>query len=184
MTDKRKVLHAIEVLKELEIRIVGLEVSLKNLQDLRTLLEKPHSTGDKVKKPLTPGSVMCAEWLHSLIKHRKPNFREPNWPDWYAEMDKIMRIDRRTCEQLHELIGWCQQDSFWQNNILSPSKLRKQLDRLELPTSRDNPALANTKISTSLIVRSERAAEVAIPIIGRSDPRSKSRTGGIRRRRW
>lgn len=147
MTDKKKISHTIEVLTEVASRYQfysedGMRSDLvlaaaKNLDDLVTLLQKPHDAGGKEKKPLTPGSVMCAEWLHSLIRQRKTNFREPNWSDWYSEMDKIMRIDKRTCEQLHELIDWSQQDSFWMNNILSPSKLRKQLDRLELQMAKD-----------------------------------------------
>jgi hypothetical protein len=52
-------------------------------------------------------------------------------------MDKIMRLDKRTPEQLAEVIDWCQQDDFWQDNILSPAKLRKQLDKLELRMSKD-----------------------------------------------
>lgn len=144
MTDHRKILHAIEVLTEIDGRmdscgdVLNLNCSsAKNVADLIILLQTPHDTGGKVPKPLAPGSRTCAEWLHSLIKGRKPNFREPNMSSWYKEMSKIMFIDKRTRAQLFELISWCQQDNFWQNNILSPSKLRKQLDRLELQMGKD-----------------------------------------------
>jgi hypothetical protein len=53
-------------------------------------------------------------------------------------MDKILRLDKRTPEHLADVIDWCQHDDFWQDNILSPFKLRKQLDKLELKMSKDH----------------------------------------------
>jgi len=49
---------------------------------------------------------------------------------WAKHMDLLMRKDRRTFEQVEIMIKWCQNDSFWQANILSPSKLRDQFDTL------------------------------------------------------
>ena len=42
----------------------------------------------------------------------------------------MRRIDKRTEEQIRYLIEWCQQDSFWQGNILSTKKLREKFDTL------------------------------------------------------
>lgn len=147
MTDKKKIKHAIEVLNELEKREGDKPVTMigdiegstyHNLVSLRELLEEPHSTGGKKIIDCFPKiAVYLATVLQSLIVGRKPNYRKVDLTPWAAEMDKIIRIDRRTPEQLEEVIRWCQQDSFWQNNILSPSKLRKQLDRLELQMAKD-----------------------------------------------
>lgn len=49
---------------------------------------------------------------------------------WCADIDKILQIDKRTFEQVEVMIRWCQQDSFWQANILSASKLREKFDTL------------------------------------------------------
>ena len=49
---------------------------------------------------------------------------------WAKHIDLAIRIDNRTPEELRAVIEWCQGDSFWQNNILSTEKLRKQFDKL------------------------------------------------------
>ena len=52
--------------------------------------------------------------------------------DWGAEVDKMIRLDKRTPERIEAVIRFSQADSFWCSNILSMSKLRKQFDQLEL----------------------------------------------------
>ena len=44
----------------------------------------------------------------------------------------MLRHDKRKPEIIEKVILWCQGDDFWQNNILSTGKLRKQFDRLEM----------------------------------------------------
>ena len=61
-------------------------------------------------------------------------------------MEKILRLDNRTPEQVADVIDWCQHDEFWQDNILSPAKLRKQLDKLELCMSKDRKWQADQKL--------------------------------------
>lgn len=73
--------------------------------------------------------------------------KEPNINDaWLTEMDKLNRIDGRAWEDIEAVIDWCQRDSFWRTNILSPAKLRKQFDQLKLkmaaPVRNNNAAEA------------------------------------------
>ena len=42
----------------------------------------------------------------------------------------MLRIDKRSVEDIEAVIRWCQQDDFWHKNILSTDKLRKQFDKL------------------------------------------------------
>lgn len=147
MTDKQKIKHAIAVLGTLEVRYqiaAGLNPQvaslIKNTHDLKLLLEEKHVTQSKEVGCATStyrDALQLAQRLCNLIHDRKPNMRSFDLAAWASEMDKIIRIDRRTGSHLAELIDWTQQDRFWQNNILSPSKLRKQLDRLELQMSAD-----------------------------------------------
>lgn len=64
----------------------------------------------------------------------------------------MMERDNRTEEQIKYSIDWCQQDSFWKANILSPSKLRKQYDQLvvkiksENETKKKSPQVIPTKL--------------------------------------
>lgn len=87
-----------------------------------------------------------SELLLSLILDRKTNFRLGQ-PDcrkktidrWAIHADRMIRLDKRTPEQVEAVIRWCQQDDFWQNNILSTEKLRRQFDQLELKMRQQNP---------------------------------------------
>jgi hypothetical protein len=69
--------------------------------------------------------------LNEIIK-RKPDFKRPDLDKWATEIDLMVRIDKRDIEEIKKVILWCQKDTFWQNNILSTSKLRKQFDQLSL----------------------------------------------------
>ena len=44
----------------------------------------------------------------------------------------MIRLDKRKPERIEAVIYWCQQDPFWQSNILSTEKLREKFDQLEL----------------------------------------------------
>ncbi len=69
--------------------------------------------------------------IERIIK-RKPDFKKPNLQSWAGHIDKMIRLDNRKPARIREIIQWCQSDDFWQNNILSTAKLRKQFDKLEL----------------------------------------------------
>jgi len=83
-----------------------------------------------------------SELLLNLILQRNPNFqrgklrhrggREKLLQSWAVHVDRLLRIDDRSAEQIEKVIRWCQADDFWQNNILSTSKLRERFDQLEL----------------------------------------------------
>lgn len=46
--------------------------------------------------------------------------------DWIDTIDKLVRIDKFTSEQITEVIKFAREDSFWQTNFLSILKLRKK----------------------------------------------------------
>lgn len=54
----------------------------------------------------------------------------PDLQKWSAEVDKMLRIDKRTLDEIETLILWVSQDSFWKGNILSTAKLREKFDQL------------------------------------------------------
>lgn len=85
-------------------------------------------------KSLSSDSVEIglSELLFSLIRGRNPTCKEPNMQAWARNIDLMIRIDHRDPDEIRELIQLCQKDSFWQNNILSTEKLRKQYDQLKL----------------------------------------------------
>jgi hypothetical protein len=82
----------------------------------------------------SPNSIefRLANLLLQVILKRKPDFRKLNIQQWAKHIDAMIRLDKRTPEQIEGVIRWTQQDPFWQNNILSTAKLREKFDQLEM----------------------------------------------------
>ena len=76
-------------------------------------------------------SLKLAKLLYKLINDNNPAwYVNPNFDKWAEDIDKIIRLDGRTAEQVEWMIEWCQKDDFWSQNILSPIKLRKQFNQM------------------------------------------------------
>lgn len=73
-----------------------------------------------------------SELLLNLIIKRKKDFKKPDLNKWAKIISRMVKIDKRDLQQIEKVIRWCQQDEFWQNNILSTEKLRKHFDTLEM----------------------------------------------------
>ena len=56
---------------------------------------------------------------------------------WISDIDKLIRIDEKTVEQVEAAIRWSQADSFWSSNIHSPAALRKQYEKMRLQAIRN-----------------------------------------------
>ncbi|MHC4747706.1 MAG: hypothetical protein ACYS18_10380 [Planctomycetota bacterium] len=91
-----------------------------------------------------------SELLFNEIINRKPDFKGPNLQTWSVHIDRMIRLDNRSAARVEEVIRWCQKDPFWQNNILSTDKLRKQFDRLELEMMRTGTEPQKETISERL----------------------------------
>ena len=78
--------------------------------------------------------------LFDLVLNRNPNHKKPDINLWAIEMNKMIRIDKRSPEEIEKVIRWCQSDAGdgtgkwkgWQNNILSIKKLREKYDVLNI----------------------------------------------------
>lgn len=101
-----------------------------------------HSVADNASSIENPGSfpgtsdvVSDAERLANLLADlieangsKRPNVTKT----WIDEIDRMIRLDERPVDLIEKCIRWCQHDPFWRANVMSPSKLRKQYDRLRL----------------------------------------------------
>src|SRR5699024_7735075 len=79
-----------------------------------------------------PCDMENAQYLFSLMRENNPTVKEPNFDKWANELRLLRKRDKRTVSEIKRLIEWTQNDDFWKGNILSPSALRKQWDRLVL----------------------------------------------------
>jgi hypothetical protein len=109
----------------------------------RTTDEQPVNTYKKDKKykkerkTFSSDSIelRLSELLLEKILLRNPNHKRPNIQTWARDVDLMIRIDKRTPEDIRRIIEWCQADPFWQNNILSTEKLRRQFDQVLMKMS-------------------------------------------------
>jgi len=79
-----------------------------------------------------------AVFFYSKIKEWTDKVQEPNYQLWADECRKILELDKRDKEQVKTIIEWATSHHFWQKNILSPGKLRKQFERLGVEMDSDS----------------------------------------------
>jgi hypothetical protein len=104
-------------------------------------------------KPFSSDSVevRLSALLLEKILSRNLDHKKPNLQTWAKDVDRMIRIDHRTPQDIRALIEWCQADPFWQNNILSVAKLRAQFDQLRLKMKANGKQAAPASSPTPLI---------------------------------
>jgi hypothetical protein len=71
------------------------------------------------------------------------NLRPSILKDWLTEARLLLDKDKRTEDQVHKAIDWCQSNPFWRKNIMSMPKLREQYDRLRMDADDERKAKGN-----------------------------------------
>lgn len=96
----------------------------------------PPSAGTKKLKQVFAHDSLpyrAARWLADQIEGRLPNctaHSEATLQSWAADFDKCHRLDGHSWEDIDKVLQFSQFDSFWQSNILSGGKFRKQYTQL------------------------------------------------------
>jgi hypothetical protein len=98
------------------------------------LSQKQESSESKTAQRFSDDVLALAELLLTKIlrNHPKFNWLPHNLQSWADDIDKAIRLDGRTVEELRKVINFAQDSDFWCRNILSGAKLRKQFDKLWL----------------------------------------------------
>lgn len=96
------------------------------IQDRRSSLLK-QKVFDEEGQP-----YLIAKFLMDRILDNNPKFKKPNLQSWAMHADRMLRIDKRGFHEIYGVITWAQEDPFWQENILSTAKLRRQYDQLKI----------------------------------------------------
>ena len=98
----------------------------------------------------TADDLKAARWIFDKALTVNASLSEPNWVEW-ANTIRLMRLqDKRTHYEICELFKWANEDDFWQENILSPSKLRKQWDPLTTKRLRSSGPSKTTSGASAL----------------------------------
>lgn len=86
----------------------------------------------------TADDLKAARWIYSQLLVVNASLTEPKWVEW-ANTIRLLRVqDGRTHFEICDLLKWASRDDFWMGNILSPSSLRKQWDKLTTKRLRCN----------------------------------------------
>ncbi|POW55600.1 Replication protein O [Candidatus Pantoea alvi] len=83
----------------------------------------------------TADDLLAAQWIFSRVQVITPTTQQPNWPAWANDI-RLMRDSLKVSHrEICEVFTWANGNQFWQTNILSPSKLRKQWATLKAQMS-------------------------------------------------
>ena len=88
----------------------------------------------------TSTEVKISEYLYKLILKNNSKAKKPNIQKWADVINKLMRIDGRSKEDIKLVIDYSQSNDFWMGVILSPTNLRKHFDKLYLQANKKAPA--------------------------------------------
>ena len=69
-----------------------------------------------------------AEELWEKVRMNNQKAKPPKLENWAKEIGRMLRLDKRTVEDVQAVIAWSQQDSFWSTVILSAESLRRNHD--------------------------------------------------------
>ena len=114
---------------------VSKTVSHKKEKDTDSSFVPPSAGTKKPKQVFEHDSLpyRAARWLADQIEERLPNctlHSEAILQSWAADFDKCNRLDKHDWEDINAVLQFSQSDPFWQTNILSGAKFRKQYTAL------------------------------------------------------
>lgn len=135
----------------LNVQAVGMDINELNslMQDRKNdessnsnsnsnLSNSSIDTGDTTVPTTVPTkseeAITVANYLLTKIIDNKPNFICKNIQAWIDDVDKAIRIDKRSKAELIGCIDWIYTNpkgAFWMPNILSGKKLREKFDTME-----------------------------------------------------
>lgn len=104
--------------------------------------EKESKNKKKEKDSFVESSdeLRLATHFYQLILANKPDFKKPNLQKWAEHVGYMIRLDKRTPEDIQTVMEWVQADNTprgnngfcWAVNVLSTAKLREKFDSIEM----------------------------------------------------
>ena len=88
------------------------------------------ASGTDATETTNPDAEALSHYLADRIRTNGNKVRTVG-KRWHDAMDRLIRIDGYTPEQIRQVIDWSQGNEFWAPNILSAPKLREKFDTLK-----------------------------------------------------
>lgn len=126
-----------QVIKEQYNTIITKDNITKN--NIKESSLSPRAENGTRKRVKNKEAEELAEFLKEQILRNYPNRKiDKNYKqNWAIDIDRAIRLDGRTPEQLKNAIIFSSNDTFWKQQILSGANLRKHYDRLEARAQAD-----------------------------------------------
>lgn len=119
-----------------KLNLTKLNLIKPNIKEKLEELETKQKSKPEIKEPIDPEAKQSAQLLFDLLQiNLSPTIwikNPPNIESWSIDIEKLNRLDGIDYLLINSVVSWVAQDSFWNKNIMSGSKLRKQFTRLEL----------------------------------------------------
>lgn len=109
-----------------------------NISD-QTRLDQNRLKDKDQKNKFSDADLLTAKSIFKKIKQLNPSHKEPNFKTWANDIRLMREQDKRTLKEILDLFRFANNDNFWQRNILSPAKLRKQWDTLTIQKNQSKP---------------------------------------------
>ena len=90
-------------------------------------------------------SGLCEQLAQSIAQRRTGNQQPAVTDAWLSDMDKLIRLDQRTPDEIRAVIAWLAKNGdevsqFWSPNIRTPHKLRAKWDTMAEQYERLKPS--------------------------------------------
>jgi hypothetical protein len=96
--------------------------------------EKKDNNNNRRKRPVYADDspyIKMADYFLQKIHEWYPEYkRKSDAQKWADDFRKLHELDKKSKQAIKAVIDWATSHHFWQSNILSPDKLRKQFQRL------------------------------------------------------
>lgn len=86
-------------------------------------------------------AYQAASFLARQKEKHYPDLKPPEETDlqrWASDFDKCNRIDKRSWDDISDVLRFSQKNAFWRKNILSGKKFREKYDRLLIEMTEEN----------------------------------------------
>lgn len=113
------------------LHTVNVDINPVNV-DINAIKKRKVKYSKEEKCSASAEALEISKLMHEKVLEILPSFKAPNHNAWAREFDLMIRIDGRAPEDIRFMVQAVSKHPFWCKNILSPSKLRKQYDRLTL----------------------------------------------------
>lgn len=128
-----------------------------NKPDIKPYKDNVSSTRNELSQSEIDATTI-AKYLFSTITSFNPTFKN-DWSKWVKDIELAIRLDKRTKDELINLINWIynsKKGEFWISNILSGKKLREKYDSINIQMIAD-------KTSSQSSGNSPKTAKVFVP---------------------